>query len=281
MRHAYLLVVFLFALFVVALAVGAQEDSISISGTFGGEATFLPAFESTLWLDLSITFANLTLTSETDFTIVPTLTGTQVFKLEYAWEWLTLGSELDLGLVPPAFQSLSLYAEASIIDTTLGESEPSLDLVADLGVVTEVLPTFSGVATLDLEAEIGPLAASSSTEFDFISFLVQLQEFEAKLQFLNVAIGEEEGALAITGELGTALTVLPSLASDIWLNVSLALNDLTFTSETTFGLVPSPSGFTSQSFKIEAVFNVLSLYVWTSFTPALMEAGLGFTYAFP
>jgi len=281
MRHASFLVVFLFALFVVALAVGAQEDSISISGTFGGEATFLPAFESTLWLDLSITFANLTLISETDFTIVPTLTGTQVFKLEYAWEWLTLGSELDLGLVPPAFQSLSLYAEASIIDMTLGESEPSLDLVADLGVVTEVLPTFSGVATLDLEAEIGPLAASSSTEFDFISFLVQLQEFEAKLQFLNVAIGEEEGALAITGELGTALTVLPSLASDIWLNVSLALNDLTFTSETTFGLVPSPSGFTSQSFKIEAVFNALSLYVWTSFTPALMEAGLGFTYDFP
>jgi len=280
MRHASFLVVFLFALFVVALAVGAQEDSISISGTFGGEATFLPAFESTLWLDLSITFANLTLTSETDFTIVPTLTGTQVFKLEYAWEWLTLGSELDLGLVPPAFQSLSLYAEASIIDTTLGENEPSLDLVADLGVVTEILPTFSGVATLDLEAEIGPLAASSFTEFDFISFLVQLQEFEAKLQFLNVAIGEEEGALAITGELGTALTVLPSLASDIWLNVSLALNDLTFTSETTFGLVPSPSGFTSQSFKIEAVFNALSLYVWTSFTPALMEAGLGFTYAF-
>jgi len=280
MRHASFLVVFLFALFVVALAVGAQEDSISISGTFGGEATFLPAFESTLWLDLSITFANLTLTSETDFTIVPTLTGTQVFKLEYAWEWLTLGSELDLGLVPPAFQSLSLYAEASIIDTTLGENEPSLDLVADLGVVTEILPTFSGVATLDLEAEIGPLAASSFTEFDFISFLVQLQEFEAKLQFLNVAIGEEEGALAITGELGTALTVIPSLASDIWLNVSLALNDLTFTSETTFGLVPSPSGFTSQSFKIEAVFNALSLYVWTSFTPALMEAGLGFTYAF-
>lgn len=279
MRHASFLVVFLFALFVVALAIGAQEDSISISGTFGGEATFLPAFESTLWLDLSITFANLTLTSETNFTLVPAVTGVQVFKLEYAWEWLTLGSELDLTLIPPAFQSLSLYAEASIIDTTLGEKEPSLSLVANMGVVTEILPAFSGVATLDLEAEIGPLAASSYTEFDFISFLVQLQEFEAKLQFLNVAIGEEEGALAITGELGTALTVLPSLASDIWLNVSLALNDLTFTSETTFGLIPS--GFTSQLFEIEAVFNALSLYVWTSLTPALMEVGVGFTYDFP
>ncbi len=215
MRHASFLVVFLFALLVVALAVGAQEDSISISGTFGGEATFLPAFESRLWLDLSITFANLTLISETNFTLVPTLTGAQVFKLEYAWEWLTLGSELDLGLVPPAFQSLSLYAQASIIDTTLGEKEPSLNLVADLGVVTEILPAFSVVATLDLAVEIGPLAASSSTELDFIPLFFQSQEFEAKLQFLNVAIGEGEGAPTITGELGTTLTVLPSIASDI------------------------------------------------------------------
>jgi hypothetical protein len=154
MKRFFILAVALLAMFSVVLMVGAQEDSVTISGTLKGEAEFLPSFANWYGLDLTLTFSglkvisqtyftvapgvtgtqvfkveyasfanwyglDLTLTfsglkviSQTYFTIAPGVTGTQVFKLEYAWDFLTLGSELDLGLVPPAFQSLSLYAEA-------------------------------------------------------------------------------------------------------------------------------------------------------------------------
>lgn len=278
MKRFFILAVALLAMFSVVLMVGAQEDSVTISGTLKGEAEFLPSFANWYGLDLTLTFSGLKVISQTYFTIAPGVTGTQVFKLEYAWDFLTLGSELDLGLVPPAFQSLSLYAEANFFDTTIGEGDFAPSLTADLDIVMVILPAFSGTATFDLETQIGPLAASSTTKLDLVPVAFQSQEFEVELDFLDATFGEE-GAVALVGSLGTDIIALPAFSSDLWLNLSLALGDLTFTSVTTFGLVPY--GFTSQQFRVDVAFDALSLYGWGTLTPAGLDAGIGFRYDFP
>jgi hypothetical protein len=278
MKRFFILAVALLAMFSVVLMVGAQEDSVTISGTLKGEAEFLPSFANWYGLDLTLTFSGLKVISQTYFTIAPGVTGTQVFKVEYAWDFLTLGSELDLGLVPPAFQSLSLYAEANLFDTTIGEGDFAPSLTADLDIVTVILPAFSGTATFDLETQIGPLAASSTTKLDLVPVAFQSQEFEVELDFLDATFGEE-GAVALVGSLGTDIIALPAFSSDLWLNLSLALGDLTFTSVTTFGLVPY--GFTSQQFRVDVAFDALSLYGWGTLTPAGLDAGIGFRYDFP
>jgi len=278
MKRFFILAVALLAMFSVALAVGAEENSVTLSGTLKGEAEFLPSFANWYGLDLTLTFSGLKAISQTYFTLAPGVTGTQVFKVEYAWGFLTLGSELDLGLVPPAFQSLSLYAEANLLDTTIGEGDFAPSLTADLDLVMVILPAFSGTATFDLETQVGPLAASSTTKLDLVPFAFQSQEFEVELDFLDATFGKE-GAVALVGSLGTDITVLPAFSSDLWLNLSLALGDLTFTSVTTFGLVPY--GFTSQQFRVDVAFDALSLYGWGTLTSAGLDAGIGFRYDFP
>jgi len=278
MKRFFILAVALLAMFSVALAVGAEENSVTLSGTLKGEAEFLPSFANWYGLDLTLTFSGLKVISQTYFTLALGVTGTQVFKVEYAWGFLTLGSELDLGLVPPAFQSLSLYAEANLLDTTIGEGDFAPSLTADLDLVMVILPAFSGTATFDLETQVGPLAASSTTKLDLVPFAFQSQEFEVELDFLDATFGKE-GAVALVGSLGTDITVLPAFSSDLWLNLSLALGDLTFTSVTTFGLVPY--GFTSQQFRVDVAFDALSLYGWGTLTSAGLDAGIGFRYDFP
>ncbi len=278
MKRFFILAVALLAMFSVVLAVGAEENSVTLSGTLKGEAEFLPSFANWYGLDLTLTFSGLKVISQTYFTLALGVTGTQVFKVEYAWGFLTLGSELDLGLVPPAFQSLSLYAEANLLDTTIGEGDFAPSLTADLDLVMVILPAFSGTATFDLETQVGPLAASSTTKLDLVPFAFQSQEFEVELDFLDATFGKE-GAVALVGSLGTDITVLPAFSSDLWLNLSLALGDLTFTSVTTFGLVPY--GFTSQQFRVDVAFDALSLYGWGTLTSAGLDAGIGFRYDFP
>jgi len=278
MKRFFILAVALLAMFSVVLAVGAEENSVTLSGTLKGEAEFLPSFANWYGLDLTLTFSGLKVISQTYFTLAPGVTGTQVFKVEYAWGFLTLGSELDLGLVPPAFQSLSLYAEANLLDTTIGEGDFAPSLTADLDLVMVILPAFSGTATFDLETQVGPLAASSTTKLDLVPFAFQSQEFEVELDFLDATFGKE-GAVALVGSLGTDITVLPAFSSDLWLNLSLALGDLTFTSVTTFGLVPY--GFTSQQLMVDVAFDALSLYGWGTLTSAGLDAGIGFWYDFP
>lgn len=307
MKRFFILAVALLVTFSVVLAVGAEEDSVAISGTLKGEAEFLPSFANWYSLDLTLTFSGFKAISQTYFTIAPGVNGTQVFKVEYAWDFLTLGSELDLGLVPPAFQSLSLYAEANLFDTTIGEGDFAPSLTADLDIVMVILPAFSGIATFDLETQIGPLAASSTTRLDLVPFAFQSQEFEVELDFLDMTFGGE-GAGTLVGSLGTDITVLPAFSSDLWLKLSLALGDLTvisrtefelvpagtgtqrftltyaldgvtFTSVTTFGLVPY--GFTSQQFRVDVAFDAITLYGWGILTPAGLDAGIGFRYDFP
>ncbi len=279
MKRFFILAVALLAMFSVVLTVGAQEDSVTLSGTLKGEAEFLPSFANWYSLDLTLTFSGLKAISQTYFTIAPGVTGTQVFKVEYAWGFLTLGSELDLGLVPPAFQSLSLYAEANLFDTTIGEGDFAPSLTADLDLVMVILPAFSGTATFDLETQVGPLAASSTTNLDLVPVAFQSQEFEVELDFLDMTFGEE-GAVALVGSLGTDITALPAFSSDLWLKLSLALDGVTFTSVTTFGLVPY--GFTSQQFRVDVAFDVLSFYGWGTLTSAGLDAaGIGFRYDFP
>ena len=279
MKRFFILAVALLAMFSVVLAVGAEEDSVTLSGTLKGEAEFLPSFANWYSLDLTLTFSGLKVISQTHFTLVPGVTGTQVFKVEYAWDFLTLGSELDLGLVPPAFQSLSLYAEANLFDTTVGEGDFAPSLTADLDLVMVILPAFSGTATFDLETQVGPLAASSTTNLDLVPVAFQSQEFEVELDFLDMTFGGE-GAVALVGSLGTDITALPAFSSDLWLKLSLALDGVTFTSVTTFGLVPY--GFTSQQFRVDVAFDVLSFYGWGTLTSAGLDAaGIGFRYDFP
>ena len=289
--------------------VEAKEDSIDIGVTFGGEVTLLPDLESIFWLDLSFAFAGFTIASETDLTLVPTTTATQVFRMEYEWQWLTIGSKVNLELVPPVFQSLSVYADLSILDMTLGENDPTLALAADLGVEAILLPVFTGgTLTFDLTAGIGPLTVKSSTELGFAPFAFQAQGFEGKLSFLESTLEEWDGAPTLSGALEATLTVLPTVSSNLGLDFSFAFGALTATSETEFEFLPlgtgtqlftlsytlegialtsittfdlAPYGFDSQKLKIELTFDTLSFYGWGTFTLTGLETGVGFTYVFP
>ncbi|MCK4356596.1 hypothetical protein KAW44_05910, partial [Candidatus Bipolaricaulota bacterium] len=162
-------------------------------------------------------------------------------------------------------------------------------------------------ATFDLETQIGPLAASSTTKLDLVPVAFQSQEFEVELDFLDATFGGE-GAGTLVGSLGTDITALPAFSSDLWLKLSLALGDLTATSRTEFELVPAgtgtqrftltyaldgvtftsvttfglvPYGFTSQQFRVDVAFDAITLYGWGILTPAGLDAGIGFRYDFP
>jgi len=264
-------------LVLLALAAGAQEDSASISGTIGGEATLLPDVATSFSLDLSFAFADFTLTSKTGIAIGAPLTGTQVFEFE--WEWLTLGSELDLTLTPPAMDGMNVYVKARVFDTALGREEPTLGLTGDLAVIVDILPApAETLATFDLTAKIGPFTATSETAVAFVPFDVQSQVFSGKWSFLEATLGKGEGAPTLSGDLGTSVTVLPDVAADLGFTFSLASAGTSITSETTFDLIPF--GFASQTITLKIGFDGLLLYTWGTFTTAGLEAGIGFSFDF-
>lgn len=190
MRHASFLVVFLFALLVVALAVGAQEDSVSLSGTLGSEATVYPYFADISWLSLYLNFAGFTISSKTSLSYASPISISQVFGLAYTWNWLTLGSKLYMGLFPfpLAFDSASIYGEASLFDTLLGNAPNGASFSGGIGSSAMVYPSVTDDLWFNLSLQSGAFSLSSETTFSLMPFGFDQQRFDIGFGFDGLSL---------------------------------------------------------------------------------------------
>ena len=305
-RITGLIVVLLVAFMLNAVAV-AQDDAVSLCGTFSGSANLLPTVSSLLGLSLTLSFGNLTAISNTNFTVLPSVSATQRFTLEYALDPLTFGTDVNLGVVPLAFQSWDVYARLDLPDTTIGDGDGAPSFGGYLRADATILPAFASTSTLYLSMDVGPLSASSKSVVGIVPFSFQTQRFDLSIDFLSAAFGEGD-VYSMDGKLETRIDVLPTLGTTVWLDLSLSFGDLeirsytsldviptvagttvftltysiesiTLTSKTTFDL--SPFGFDSEYIKIDVVvYDGLSFYGWGQFASGGPSAGIGFSYAF-
>ena len=296
------------ALVVLMLSVGAvaQDDAVSVCGTFSGSAQFLPSISSSFGLNLTIGFAGFTVTSDTSFTPLPTVSANQSFALEYTWDVLTFGSRVDMGLIPALFQSWDVYAKLNFPDTTIGDGANAPTFAGNLRVDAVILPAFAGTGTLYISMDVGPLSASSTSIVGFVPVSFQTQKFKLSIDFLSATL-DDAGTSTASGELGADIDVLPALATTVWLDLSLSLGDLTADSKTSFEIIPgstgtqvftltyslesitftgkttftlAPYGFDSQYFKINVTYDDLSVYGWGTLATSGLSAGAGFSYNF-
>ena len=294
------------ALVMITLSVGAtaQDDELSFCGTFSGSANFLPSVSSSFGLDLTLGFSSFTVKSSTSLVLVPTFGATQSLTLEYAWDSLTFGSEVDLGVLPFAFQSWDIYTKFDFPAATLGDGTTAPTFGGYFKADAVILPAFSATSTLYVTANVGPLSASSTSIAGFVPLSFQTQKFAVTIDFLSTTFGEA-GTSSTSGEVGAYINVLPTLATKVWLDLSLSLSDFTAESYTSIGIIPTGIGtqvftltyslesislssktsfnfmpfvFSSEYLKINVAYGDLSIYGWGRFAPAGLSAGVGFSY---
>lgn len=293
--------------FLVAAALAdAQDDTMSVSGTFSGNVQALPKASSSFTLNLTAGFADLTATSSTYFTVFPAIVGSQLFIFEYDWTPITLDSQLIFGLAPFGFQSWNAYASADLFNATIGTDSDAPSLLCNLSVAAVILPSFTATATLYLNAQIGPFASTSESILDLYPISFQMQHFTLEVKAVYVTLGAA-GITSFNAHLGSEIDLLPSFATVLWLDLSLTLGDLTLdsnsnfeivpgntrtqlftltysldsatlTSKTTFGL--SPFEFVSQYLRLDVAVNPFSTYVWMMLANHKPSMGAGFSYAF-
>lgn len=186
MRHAPFLIVFLFALLVVAPAVGAQEDSLSMSGTFGSEVTVYPSFADTTWFSLYLDFAGFTISSTTSLSYASPISISQALGLAYTWNWLTLGSKLYMGFFPfpPEFSSLSIYGEATMFDMPLNGASFS----GGIGASVMVYPSVTSDFWFDLSLLANGFSFASKTTFALMPFGFSQQRLDIGFGFDGLSI---------------------------------------------------------------------------------------------
>ncbi len=275
-RITGLIVVLLVAFMLNAVAV-AQDDAVSLCGTFSGSANLLPTVSSLLGLSLTLSFGSLTAISNTNFTVLPSVSATQRFTLEYALDPLTFGTDVNLGVVPLAFQSWDVYARLDLPDTTIGDGDGAPSFGGYLRADATILPAFASTSTLYLSMDVGPLSASSKSVVGIVPFSFQTQRFDLSIDFLSAAFGEGD-VYSMDGKLETRIDVLPTLGTTVC-TLTYSIESITLTSKTTFDL--SPFGFDSEYLKIDVVvYDGLSFYGWGQFASGGPSAGIGFSYAF-
>lgn len=306
MKRAVLLSIVVLAMFMLNAITVAQEDAVSVCGTFRGSARALPSVSSSQGLDLTISLAGFKAMSSTNFTVLPMVNASQSFTLAYTWESFTFGSTVNLRLVPAAFQSWKIYTKAIMPSTTIGEGENAPTFAGNLRLDAIILPAFSGTGRLYMNMGMGPLSMSGTSVVGLLPVSFQTQKFSFTVDFLKVTLNKT-GTSSLHGKAGTNIDVLPSLATAVWLDLSLSLGDLTANSKTNFQIIPggtgtqvftvtysiesvtltsrstfglAPYGFNSQYLKINATHNGLSVYGWGSLATSGLSAGIGFSYNF-
>jgi len=270
-------------LFVIALSVlltigtlaYAQNDSMTISGTIGGEVAILPTFGVSTTLDLSLSLADLTFESKTTFDIYPALGGTENLSVEHAWNTLTIGTGFGFSRIPPGLDSVDAYADARVFDLTTGDG--GMEFAGALRAEIGIFPNFSGSLTGTLSADIGIISLSSVTTVDLLPLGFSAQEFTAALTFLDATLGDD--GPASSGKLTGDFTLYPAFSGSTWLSLSASLDGTTFESKTTFGI--APFAFSSQYFKASFDLTPFSFYVSAILTTGSPQAEAGFSYAFP
>lgn len=263
----------------ILLAIGtlayAQNDSMAISGTIGGEVSILPTFGVSTSLNLSLSLADLTFESKTAFDLYPALGGTEDLSMEYAWNALTIGTGFGFALIPPGLDSVDIYADARVFDLT--SDDGGMEFTGELRAEIGIFPNFSGTLTGTLSADIGIISLNSVTTVDLSPLGFSGQKFTAALTFLDATLGD--GGPALNGELTGDFTLYPAFSGSTWLSLSASLNGMTVVSKTTFGI--APFAFSSQYFKADFELTPFSFYASVTLTSGSPQAGVGISYSFP
>ena len=203
MKRLGLCLIALFLLFSMTAVVGAQEDSVTMSGKFGSEVTVYPYFADTTWFSLHLDFAGFRISSTTNLSYASPISISQVLGLAYTWNWLTLGSNLYMGIFafPPSFTSLSVYGEASLFDMPLDGASVS----GGIGASATVYPTVTDDVWFDFGLVANGFSLASKTTFSLIPLGFVQQRFDIGLVFDGLSVyvwGAVSGAWDLSGGVG-------------------------------------------------------------------------------
>ncbi|MCD6135307.1 hypothetical protein J7J63_01125 [Candidatus Bipolaricaulota bacterium] len=276
----------------------SQDDGLSFCATFSGNGNLLPSASGSFGINLKMSLASFSATSDTTFSVLPTFGVNQSFNMEYALAPLTFGMDVYFAVVPLLFQSWDAYARLDLPNTGIGDT---LSFGGYFLVKAFILPSFSSTGTLYLSMSASAFSASSKSVVSIVPLSFQTQRFDLSVDFLSPMLGDDSPTL------GARVDVLPSLATTVWLDASLALDALTMRSYTSLDVVPtvagtqeftltyqvesvtltsrttfalSPIGFDSEYVKINVVYEGFSVYGWAEFAPSGLSAGVGFSYNF-
>ena len=267
------IVAVIFALFAITGLVCAQD--VSISGTIGGRVTLLQTFGIALHSDVTLTSGDFKLGGSTDFDIYPTPGGNGTLWTEYSLGMVTLGGEIYLGILPLSFSSMDIYADADLF--SFKSDDGFLSFSGRLKLWVGIYPSFTSTLTSTLSFAAGPVSAKSTTILDLLPFGFSSQDLSFEVAFLDTTIGDNGPSL--NGKLGGDFPIYPSFSGTVWVSLTAGLNGITFTSKTTFAVVPF--GFSSQYVKMDFAFSPFDLYVSATFTTTDPQVEAGVSYSFP
>ncbi len=253
----------------------AQGSGVSLAGRVGGEVDILPAFGVSSSLYLTASVEQLTLVSDTSLHIYPSLSGSESLSLAYVWEPITVGSKLNLELAPLSLDSITAYGDVKMFDITLHDT--GLHVTGDTRLDTGLVPGFTAALTGTLTADVSIVSAKSTTRLDLLPFSFSSQEFATTLHLIDITIGNN--GPTFTGSISGDFILYPGFAGTTWGIFSTSLNGVTFTSKTTFTIVPFT--FSSQFFKAAVTLGQFQTYVTVTLTTASPQMTAGFSYSFP
>ena len=298
MKRVICLAVVLLVAAMFSLVAASQDEELSFCATFSGTGNLLPSTSGSFGINLKISLAGFSATSDTNFSVLPTFGVNQSFNMEYALAPLTFGMDVYFAVVPLLFQSWDAYARLDLPDAAIGDS---LSFGGYFLVKAFILPSFSSTGTLYLSMSASAFSTSSRSVVSIVPLSFQTQRFDLSVDFLSPILGSDSPTL------GARIDMLPPLATSVWLDASLALDSLTMRSYTSLDVIPtvagtqeftltyqvesvtltsrttfalSPIGFDSEYVKINVVYEGLSVYGWAEFTPSGLSAGVGFSYNF-
>ena len=261
-------------LFLAGAVVGFSslaDEPNGFSGTVGIEAAFLLGFSTDLWLDLDWDVDGLSVGALTEISAFPVFAVGETMTVGYSFGPVDLGATVMIDVYPFAFGFFDLHAGVTLLDL----AQDGVAFSADLGLVSEIFPTFGSTLSLDLDASYGVFSLWGDFDLDIPGFGTSVL-VGGEVRILNVEL--DSGGL--TTDLGASAFVVPAVDAQMWVDMALALGAVTVTSETDFTL--TPFGLTQQRFEIEIGFDGLSIYVWMSFTGAGdLVTVIGGTYDFP
>lgn len=290
MKRTAMLIGILAAALMMNAAVIAQDDGLTFCATLTGRADVFPNVSGSLGLNLSLSFAGLSVTSETDLDVFPTMVSTESFEVKYTLSVFTVGSNVNFDIVPFSFQTWKAYVKLDF-PWKLWGNEVVMSSSGYWRADATILPTFSPTSTLYVRVYVGPLSAWSKSIVDIIPFSFQTQRF----------------GFSIDDFIGFTSDLIPLFNPNAWLTFSLSLGDLRIRSYTNLHLIPTVSGretftliyyldmvtltsdtsfdipafaFSSEYIKANISYEGFSFYAWGRFTTSGPSPGIGFSYRF-
>lgn len=192
MKRVICLAIVLLVASIVSVVAVSQDDGLSFCATFSGSGNLLPSASASFGLNLKVSLAGFSTTSNTNFSVLPTLGVNQSFNMEYALDPLTFGTDVYFSVVPLLFQSWDAYARLDFPNSSIGDS---LSFGGYFSVKAFILPSLSSTGTLYLSLSGSIFSASSKSVVSVVPLSFQTQRFDLRVDFLNAMLGSDSPTL--------------------------------------------------------------------------------------